>query len=453
MTSPINFIRSTLPGIAWPAVPDNAGTLMLAVQYQLEQTQWWPAPELERSQLRQLGLLLRHAYDTIPFWRERLEAAGYDPGIEPTREWLRTLPLLSRSDVQAQGDTLLSSRVPKEHGGVAKGETSGSTGRPITFYGTELTQFFWRAFTLRDHLWHKRDLSGTLAAIRIKVEKQVSEGWGPATDAAFTTGRCATLNIRTDIDEQLAWLDEQDPDYLITHPSNLRALIRRSGEKGWRPRRLREARTFSEALSEDLRALCRTVWDVKLCDLYSAEETGYIALQCPAHEHYHVQVETVLVEILDDSGNPCAPGELGRVVVTTLHNFAMPLIRYEIGDYAEAGAPCACGRGLPVIRRILGRMRNMLRLPDGRRFYPSFPAEAWAGIAPIRQLQVVQRTLHDIEIRLVAERRLSAGEKAELTTAFQRTLAYPFRIGFQYVTEIGRSGNYKFEDFISELGA
>lgn len=426
---------------------------MLAVQFELAQTQWLPAAEIERHQRLQLAHLLRHAHATVPYWRERLDAAGYDRGAEaPAAAWLRTLPLLTRREVQALGTRLLSNRVPAEHGAVTQGQTSGSTGTPITFYGTELTQFMWHACTLRDHLWQRRDLSGTLAGIRIKVERQEAQGWGASTDVAFTTGRSVTLNIRTDIDEQLAWLDQHHPDYLITHPSNLRALVRRAMEKSWRPRRLREARTFAEALPEDLRALCRTAWNVKLCDVYSAEETGYIALQCPDHDHYHVQAENLIVEILDDSGEPCDAGQRGRVVLTTLTNFAMPLIRYEIGDYAVAGAPCPCGRGLPVIERVLGRTRNLVRLPDGRRFFPSFPADEWAGIAPIRQVQVVQRTLEEIELRMVAERPLTAAEEARLTAVFQRSLTHPFRITLVYREAIGRSGNYKFEDFISELG-
>jgi phenylacetate-CoA ligase len=439
--------------VSWPAVPDNDGALLLAVQFQLAQTQWAAPADIELAQFQQLGNLLKHAYATIPFWRERLEAAGYDQRAEtPAPSWFRALPVLARAEVQALGDALLSSRVPPEHGKVARGQTSGSTGRAISFHVTQVSQIFWLAFTLRDHLWHRRDLAGKLAAIRIKVENESGPGWGPATDVAFHTGPSATLNIRTDIDEQLAWLDLHDPDYLITHPSNLRALVRRAMEKGWRPRRLREARTFAEALPEDLRALCREAWNVKLCDVYSAEEAGYIALQCPDHEHYHAQAENLIVEVINDRGDPCGPGETGRVVVTTLTNFAMPLIRYEIGDYAVGGAPCPCGRGLPVIERILGRKRNMLRLPNGRRYYPSFPADEWAGIAPIRQLQVVQRTLEEIELRLVAERPLTAAEEARLAAAFQRTLAHPFRIALAYRDEIGRSGNYKFEDFISELG-
>ena len=103
--------------------------------------------------------------------------------------------------------------------------------------------------------------------------------------------------------------------------------------------------------------------------MYSAAEAGYLALQCPQQEHYHIQSESALVEVLDEAGNPCRPGETGTMVVTPLHNFAMPLIRYAIGDIAEVGAPCACGRGLPVLARLLGRVRQMLVLPSGARRY------------------------------------------------------------------------------------
>src|SRR5688572_14297075 len=161
---------------------------MLAVQFQLTQSQWQAPAGIELGQFRQLGNLLRHAHDTIPFWRARLEAAGYDRGADvPEHAMFRALPILTRAEVQALGDALLSHRVPPEHGKVARGQTSGSTGRAISFHVTEVTQIFWLAFTLRDHLWHGRDLAGKLAAIRIRMENVSGPGWGPATDLAFHT--------------------------------------------------------------------------------------------------------------------------------------------------------------------------------------------------------------------------------------------------------------------------
>ena len=143
-------------------------------------------------------------------------------------------------------------------------------------------------------------------------------------------------------------------------------------------------------------------------------EVGYIALQCPQHEHYHVQFETLIVEVLDSAGTPCAPGEVGRVVLTTLHNFAMPLVRYAIGDYAEAGEACDCGRGLPVIKRIMGRDRNMLTKPDGSQHWPSFPAEIWTAVAPIRQFRLIQKSLDRIEAQFVAADELGREQRDRL---------------------------------------
>lgn len=443
--------RSCIESVVWPAVPQPAGASLLALHFQLEQTQWLPPEEIEALQYRQLAALLSHAVTSIPWYRDRYAAAGFDPRQPLTPEVFSSVPLLRRADIQTGFEALKSSAVPKSHGKVHEQRTSGSTGSPIRTLGTEVTRFFWSGFTLRDHLWHRRDLRAKLASIRTDVKDGIVKGWGPSTDTIFTTGQCALLNIRADIDTQVRWLAEQDPEYLLSHPSNTVAVARRCAEQGVRLGRLREVRAFGEVVSDEVRAVCREIWNVPVTDMYSATETGYIALQCPEHEHYHVQSEGMLVEVLDDRGMPCAPGETGRVVITTLHNFAMPLIRYEILDYAEAGQPCACGRGLPVLTRIMGRQRNLLTLPDGRQHWPSFPAESWSHIAPIRQVQLVQKSLERILVRMVADRRLSAQEVLAFTSVLQGKFGYPFQIDFEYLERIERKRNFKYEDFVSEV--
>jgi len=260
-------------------------------------------------------------------------------------------------------------------------------------------------------------------------------------------------NITTDLAEQMEWLLAEDPDYVITYPSNLQALAHCALAGDMRLPRLREVRTFGEVLPAGLRELCRRAWNVPLTDLYSAQEVGYIALQCPLHEHYHVQSENLLVEIIDEQGKACVPGQVGRVVVSTLHNFAMPLIRYEVGDYAEVGAPCGCGRQLPVLKHIVGRVRNMVMLPDGRRHWASFPPHKWAHIAPVAQLQIVQKSRTNMVLRVVAPRELTADERLKLVAALQTCLGYAFRMDIERVDEIPRAANYKFEEFISEIVA
>jgi phenylacetate-CoA ligase len=161
--------------------------------------------------------------------------------------------------------------------------------------------------------------------------------------------------------------------------------------------------------------------------------------------------EAVLIEILADDGRPCAPGETGRVIVTPLHNFITPLLRYEIGDHAVAGTPCACGRGLPVIERILGRTRNMLVLPDGRTLWPPLTQRMYRTIAPVLQVQLVQRSLEVVELRYVADRLLTETEEAGLTRVIVENLQHPFRIVFARVESMPRSAGGKFEDFICEV--
>lgn len=426
---------------------------MLAMHYQLEQSQWWSPQEILQQQFRQLARVLAHAYETVPFYRDRFQKAGlkFTHQAHITPDIFTQIPLLGRSDIQLYGESLLSRQVPSHHGKLIERQTSGSTGKPVRTIGTGLTQFFWSAFTLRDHLWHKRDLTGKLASVRTTVKDSIVQGWGLSTDMVFNTGQCAMMNIRADISTQAKWLEEQNPDYLLSHPSNIYALAQRCKDTGIKLPNLKEVRTLGEIVTPDLRTICREVWGVKIADIYSAQEVGYIALQCPDHEHYHIQSENVLVEILNEQDRNCAPGEIGRVVITPLHNFAMPLIRYEILDYAERGSLCQCGRGLPVLKRIMGRQRNLVTLPGGKQHWPSFPAETWASIAPIRQIQLVQKEIDFIVARVVADRRLSAEEEKLFVSVIQERLGYPFRITLEYPDQIGRSAGFKYEDFISEI--
>lgn len=437
-----------LEGVLWPAIPTPRAAAFMAMQYQLEHSQWLPPGEIERLQLSQAAIVLKHACATVPHYRQKF--ANYTfPGSLDYATW-RQLPLLDREEIQECFDALCSTHLPASHGRTLMHGSSGSTGRPIKTLGTETTHFFWLSLGLRDHLWHRRDLSGKHGAIRSKADRMRSQGWGEWADS-LACGPATMLSIQTDIDKQLDWLLQEAPNYLITHPSNLLALTERSLERGVRPQGLHEVRTFGESLRPDLREALRQAWGVPLTDLYSAEEVGYIALQCPDFDHYHIQSENLLVEIIHDDGSLCAPGETGQVVITTLHNFAMPLIRYRIMDYAEAGPPCPCGRGLPVIQRIAGRQRNMITLPDGNRHWPSFPGADWAAIAPIKQFQLIQEDLKTVRVRMICKRPLSEREETGIRNMLAEKLGYPFNFILDYPERIECGANRKFEDFLSHL--
>jgi len=447
----VKLIRSALPGTLWPAVPGPDGATALALQFQLERSQWLAPARLLELQLRQLDILLRHAHRTVPYCRERW-AGVYDPGVPLTADAFAALPILSRQELQAHSEAMCSADPPAAHGKGGYARTSGSSGRPVKVLKSGLTELMWRAFGLREHLWHRRDFSGKLAAIRQGVPQGEAEGWGAATEA-LATGRSATLPVGTDVRTQLEWLKQQKPDYLLTHPTNLAELARQSLKCGIRVPGLREVRTRGEMLPRETRDLCRKAWGIPVTDVYSSNEVGYIALQCPDHEHYHVQSEGIMVEVLNAQGKACNPGEIGRIVVTLLHNFAMPLVRYEIGDYAEAGPPCSCGRGLPVLSRIMGRVRNVLILASGERFWPSFAAHDIDRIAPVLQYQFVQKDYGLVEARLVTAGPLTESQEEALRRHFLGRLPAGFELRLVYCDEIPRSAGGKFEYFVSEVAA
>lgn len=451
--------ESALPDIAWPAAVSGRGMATLSLLFQLERTQWWPADRLRESQQAQLKRLLDHATRHVPFYRHRL---GKLTGVDGEAFWQawRELPLLTRQDIQQAGEDLLSSTLPEGHGELTEVYTSGSTGKPIHAVRSDLWLLMWSAVTVREHLWHGRDFSGKLAAIRDSTAGKALapagehlDNWGFSTADIFRTGPCVSLNITTPVDDQLDWLAREQPDYLLTHPTMLDRLIRHSAETGFRPKRLRQVLTISEILAPGLRELCRAEWGAPVVDTYSTRETGYLALQCPETDHYHLQSETVLVEVLDPAGRPCAPGEIGRVIVTPLHNLAMPLLRYDIGDHAEMGTPCPCGRGLPAIRRILGRRQNMLRTAAGER-WPLLSSDdigRLLALAPIRQYQFAQTHADRIEVRLQAQRALSDEEARDVVDWARARFGQEFRIDLAFPAELSRTASGKFEDFVCLL--
>ncbi len=418
---------------------------MLALQYQLEQTQWWPEERLRALQLAQFNQVFRHAVATVPFYRERF--ASWPSGITSWEQY-RELPVSTRREIQLAGDGMHSTAPPPAHGPLVTTQSTGSTASPLVTQGTAWTQIMWRALLLREHVWHDRDLRGKLAAIRSNTVDGEAPNWGIAT-SAFVTGPSLVRSLSIDLDEQLRWLVAEDPDYVLGFATNMRALAVRSSELGVRLPRLKQVRTYGEVLQPDARDIVREAWGVEIVDSYSSEELGYIALQCPQSEHYHVQSESLIVEVLDSGGRPCAPGELGQIVVSTLQNFAMPLLRYASGDFAEVGEVCACGRSLPVLRRIAGRQRNMILRPDGVRQWPVFPMSAWFDIAPVLQIQLVQDAIDHVEARLVMKRDFSGDEAERLIAALQGCLDYPFRITLRRVDAIARGAGQKYEDFVS----
>ncbi len=456
-SNPALIARSSRKDILWPALPRPGEARRLALLYQLEASQWWPPEVLRAQQFRQLTALLNHAARTVPYYAERLRQAGIEPGAPLTEAAWARIPLLTRDDIQDAGEALYTKALPAGHGRSRKLVTSGSTGKPVTVLKTAMESLYWHCFTLRDHIWHGRDLTKKLAAIRsvdpdaAKYPKGLRRrSWGSATAKIFANGPAVMLNVETSIENQALWLKRENPEYLLTLPTNLLHLAEYCLREAIELPNLRDVGTLGGVLQPEVRDRCRQAWGVPVIDLYSAQEVGYIALQCPEEEHYHLQAESALVEVLDAQGRPCQPGAWGRVVVTPLHNFAMPLIRYDIGDYAEVGEACPCGRGLPVLKRILGRIRNMLTLPSGERISPGFVNDWFEGF-PVNQFQIVQRAVDRLEVKIVPGRPFTDSDENRVRQSMRERIGHPFQIIFTYHDEIPRGPGGKYEDFKSDI--
>lgn len=450
-------VRSRTPGLRWPGLPGSTESRVLALQFQYAQTERWPAADIEAWQFRQIEALIAHCERSIPFWRDRLRKAGLRAGQRLTPQLWSRLPILTRNEVQDAGEDLRPEQLPDGHGQVFEASTSGSTGIPLRLVRSELDWVYWDSINLRQTLWQGVDLSAKCAIVRnVRVSPQpVPEperhpDWGAAF-AAFTTGQYILVDIRLPVGQIVDCLVREQPALLSTFPSTAGLIARHCREHGIRIPGLKSIIVYGEVLTEETRLACRDALGIEVADAYSAEEAGFMAVQCPLHPHLHVMSEYARVEILDEQGVACAPGQVGRVVVTPLHNFANPLLRYHVGDYAEVGSPCDCGRTLPVLSRILGRARDRVRLPDGTERTPFFGAPQLYKVPAVVQNQLAQVGKDTMEYRLVVRRPLTEDEEASLVQAVQRGLGYPFNVRFRYIDAIARSPSGKYMDFVNEL--
>lgn len=430
---------------------------MAALLNILGQSQWLSPDNIRIKQQKHLSRLLLHAHQTVPFYKQFY--SGISSGDFERDDILCRLPVLKREHIQKAEEELKSQHIPEAHGNTRKLETSGSTGKPVTVLGTDFTRIFYDALMLREHHWYQRDFLKTLMSIRWTrrgfadaPKGHAQDSWGPPVNQYKKTGPSIFINVASPTPDQIDALLLYQPHYLISYPSQLAALaeycLHHQIEMPW----TEEIRTTGETFNPRYRRIIAQAWpEIKITDVYSTEEIGNIAQQCPEEGNYHVNSEHVICEIVDDHNQPCQPLQPGKVLLTALLNYATPLIRYEIGDYAEFGTACACGRGLPVIKSILGRKRNRLIFPNGESRFPYLGDRSERNdiTMAVRKFQFVQHTPHDIEYKMVATQTLTHEQESHLRAFTQKNLGYPFNITISYHDDIPPGANGKYEEFIS----
>ena len=452
MAAPPGLHRSNLADTIWPPVLLGADAILAALVSQLVDTERLSMAEIEALQGRQLSILIGHHRSRTPAFAARLKAAGLTGAPFDSVAALRRLPPITRREVQRAGAAFFALAIPDSHGSVHDATTSGSTGETVTVRKSQLQGLFWDALMLRDLAWRGYDFGARITTIRAQVTRYYEmDGWGRPVDALYDSGRAQGIPIETDVREQLRLMRRFKPGVLSILPSNLMAMVQTWESQGFSPKSLRRVRTLGETVKDDLRMRLAAVAGIEIEDHYSAQETGSLAIQCPRSGLYHVMAESVIIEVIGPDGAPCSEGETGRVVVTDLHNLATPLIRYEIGDYAEVGGECPCGRGLPTLRRILGRERNLIVMPNGERHWPvvSHIEQALGRAVGARQYQLIQRTRTALEFRMVCDRPQDPSDDLAVRRIVQTALGHPFEIEivrFEDALPVGPNG--KFEDFL-----
>jgi phenylacetate-CoA ligase len=271
--------------------------------------------------------------------------------------------------------------------------------------------------------------------------------WAPQALEPERPGPLLRLNLATSLERQLEWIGRLRPAYLLSFPSNLAGVagLAKAGELSC----VQGVLTLGDMLTRERRAaiIAATGCDPKDC--YSARECGYMALQCPDCDALLVQSEVVFLEVLRPDGSACSPGESGRVVVTPLHNFAQPLIRYALGDHATVGSPCGNGLGYPVLERIVGRNRNLFQIPGIGLVMPDLTTDTIERLLRPRYWQVAQTGPLHIEVRMVPSEEPS--DFAAMEAYVRAMIGAPVEVSYRIMDEIPRLASGKREDYVCEL--
>jgi phenylacetate-CoA ligase len=277
--------------------------------------------------------------------------------------------------------------------------------------------------------------------------------WLASLRPLIETGSSHCMDIRQDHRRQLQWLRGLAPDYLLSYPSNLEALAKFVRDDGPIPS-LRAIRAISETLTTEAQVDIEAAFGVPVRNTYSCAEAGYLATSCPAGHGLHVHAENVLLEVLDERGQPCGPGQTGRVYLTCLNNFRGPFVRYELGDEATVGPErCACGRGLPVLARVEGKSYPLFRLPDGRHKSSTLVAMLVRRVGGHWQHQVVQKGPDHLVVRLAVNATWTDQHGHLLREKLQEYFEAPVRVDLEFHDRLPLPASGKFQSMVVDMNA
>lgn len=415
----------------------------------LTATQWLSPAQIRDLQDEKLRRMIRHAYRSVPYYRARMQERGLRPEDIRGQEDLHKLPFLTKSDVRKH----LHFDIMQEgvsHADILKISTSGSTGEPFVCYADRSQLEFRWAATLRSQEWTGyRFGDPTVRLWHQTIGMSQSQAFKEHLDAWFANRTfIPVFEMTADGLEKITKMIVEAEPVLIDGYAEafnfLAGFLESRGGLSFRPKALMSS---AQSLPPTSRALIEKAFGCPVFDKYGSREFSGIAYETDAHNGHAVVAEGYIVEILVD-GRPALPGEVGEVVVTDLNNYCMPFIRYRIGDLAEAidnSAPSVCGRGLPRIGAIQGRVQSIIQGTDGHFVPGTFFAHALKEYDyAISRFQVVQEEVGAIKFRVVKAARYSDETLDEIKALIRRYLGSSLRIDvvFEDQIEMVRTGKH-----------
>jgi len=419
---------------------------------ELEASQWLSPDEIADLQWDRLRTLLRHAWDNVPYYRQVMEQAGVTPNELADSRSLEPLPTLSKATINQQRDQLIARNYSP--GQYIENSTSGSTGEPLRFV-EDRQQMSWSLGAA----WRAEAWAGGGLGVRHAYL------WGSDFDVSAYEGVAG--RVRAVLWNRLtvpAWRLSQDtavpflesfrsyrPRVLVGYAGALYHWARLLEFEPHIIPGLRGIVSTAENLFDEWRTQIEATFSVPVFDRYGSRDSKMIGQECTEHKGLHITAENCYLEILQGD-RPAPPGELGEIVITRLENPAMPFIRYRTGDLGVvSGRTCSCGRGLPLLDRVEGRVQDALQTPDGRVITGPFFGRLMRQCAEIVEYQVHQTDLTHLLIKVVTNPPRDLPSRGKIERAIWDYLGDTIRIEFELVDEIPLTKSGKRRFIISHL--
>lgn len=420
---------------------------MLKFWKNLEKTQYLSESHLLEKQWERLKDIIKYSYHKNSFYKKKYDVSGIHPEDIKNMDDILKIPALTKKEIRENVHGMISNGYNIHQ--LMKFKTGGSTGKPLELFITEECSEQRNACARRHDRWAGWDVGEPIGAV-----------WGnpvvPSDVISKIRNRLIsptiyldTMNITDSSIERFSrdW-ERYKPTLLYGHAHSIYILAESLARLGINTIRPKGILSSSMMLLPHERFIIEDVFGVKVTDRYGCEEVSLIASECERHEGMHLNIEHLYIEFIKDDGRPARSGEMGRIIVTDLMNKAMPFIRYQVEDMGvPSDRKCSCGRGLPLMERIVGRTADFLIRSDGSRVAGiSLIENTVTKIPGISQMQIIQQDFQKIQINIVKGSDYTDATRQALENYFHELFGKNICIDLRQTNAIEPepSGKYRF---------